>query len=289
MTEENEKVEENTEESEQWEPSTDSEIKASKLGYHPDKGEKTAEQFLAYHEVRQEFKDESKSNKKLQAEFKRLQEQNDLLSKNQSTHISQNIALYENRIDILETNLVTAKEAGEADMAVNIMEQLGKERIQLNALKGTKTTVSATDLDTTILDNWTEDNDWVNDGSEKAQYAKDLFTELNDEAMRKLPPNAPQATVDAKWRRMLRQVNKEVAEEFGEDEVTPAGSRKKAPARVKGAKTTERASNVHNIKNLQPDEKAIYNAQVKSASNPRGIWTEKQFWEKLAKAKEGTS
>ncbi len=278
-------VEEVVEESLEWEPSTDTEKKAANLGYHPDKGEKSADQFLMYHEARTDIRSENKSaRKKLETENSKLQDQINALSQNQNIQINENIAFYESRISVLENNLTGAKENGHTDMAVEIIEQINKERVQLSRLKGTKNTPSAPTLDTAVLDDWYDNNNWINEESEKAQFAKDLFQELNEETMSKIPPKTAQSVIDSKWRRILRRVERETAEEFGE-EIPAKGSRKKAPARVTGAKTTEKASTVRNIKSLAIDERAIYNAQVKSSNNPRGIWTDKEFWDKLDKAK----
>lgn len=248
-------------------------------GWNPDLGEKSAQEFLDYE---QEYSESKKADKKLKKENKDLKDRLNRLEGNQNIQIVEQRKFYESRIGLLEKNRDAAIEGGQGEMALEIQKQLDIEKEQLTQLSMTSTTPQP-EMDTSVLDDWVENNAWIDDGSEKAQFAKDLFQELNNTASQNTPYNSPQSVIDAQWRRMLRQVNKEVAEEFG-GEAPSKGARKTAPSRVKGKRTVDQAVSTRSVGKLRSEDKKMYKILVKSDTNPNGTYTSDEFFKELDKA-----
>lgn len=256
------------------------ETEASSKGWDPSKGSKTAQEFLDYEE---DYSQRKKADKKLSKENKELRQRLDRMENSQNIHLTEQRKFLTSRIDTLKTNRDSAMESGQGDIAKEIQQQLDSEQ-EILATLPENTVAEAPNMDTGVIDNWVEQNPWIDDGSEKAQFAKDLFQELNHAAAQKISPHTPQSVIDAQWRRMLRQVNNEVAEEFGEEEAPNKGARKRAPTRVNGKRTAEQAVSTRDIKQLRQEDKKMYKILVKSDTNPNGTYTSAEFFKELDKA-----
>ena len=222
------------------------------------------------------------ADKKLSKENKELRHRLDRLEGNQNIQIAEQRKFYETRITTLRANRDAALEGGQGEMAKEIQLQMDSEQQQLNQLS-TTSSPQAPSMDTTVIDSWVDQNPWIDDGSEKAQFAKDLFQELNYKAAQSTPGDAPQSVIDSQWRRMLRQVNKEIADEFGG--ATPTkGSRKTAPTSIRGKKTTQQAISTRDIGQLNSQDKKMHKLLVKTETNPNGTHTVDEFFKELDKA-----